>query len=206
MFLKLRIMDLNNKVKDSIDDFKQKIENLKQKIDLEKDDAIEEFEIQKEKLQKWINENGINSETFKNKTDITKLQLKIALEELQHQLSLGKIEGEDAIKKQSEIINEKINKLKNEIEKDKNINSFKHEAHSTLVELTDTFEILSLKFKYEVEDGKELWEEKKKELSKEIDSWNDKFEQLKNKSSDKIDDVSSEASKLWNSLKKSIKF
>jgi translation elongation factor EF-G len=199
-------MDLNNKVKDSIDDFKQKIENLKQKIDLEKDDAIEEFEIQKEKLQKWINENGINSETFKNKTDITKLQLKIALEELQHQLSLGKIEGEDAIKKQSEIINEKINKLKNEIEKDKNINSFKHEAHSTLVELTDTFEILSLKFKYEVEDGKELWEEKKKELSKEIDSWNDKFEQLKNKSSDKIDDVSSEASKLWNSLKKSIKF
>jgi translation elongation factor EF-G len=199
-------MDLNNKVKDSIDDFKQKIENLKQKIDLEKDDAIEEFEIQKEKLQKWINENGINSETFKNKTDITKLQLKIALEELQHQLSLGKIEGEDAIKKQSEIINEKINRLKNEIEKDKNINSFKHEAHSTLVELTDTFEILSLKFKYEVEDGKELWEEKKKELSKEIDSWNDKFEQLKNKSSDKIDDVSSEASKLWNSLKKSIKF
>jgi translation elongation factor EF-G len=199
-------MDLNNKVKDSIDDFKQKIENLKQKIDLEKDDAIEEFEIQKEKLQKWINENGINSETFKNKTDITKLQLKIALEELQHQLSLGKIEGEDAIKKQSEIINEKINRLKNEIEKDKNINSFKHEAHSTLVELTDTFEILSLKFKYEVEDGKELWEEKKKELSKEIDSWNDKFEQLKNKSSDKIDDVSSEASKLWNSLKKSINF
>lgn len=196
-------MDLNDKLKDTISDIKSKTEKLKGKLNLNAEDAKKEFNFQVEKLQQWMDENDINSETFKDKSDEAKVEIKTAFEELQLQMALAKADGEDYIKENSKKINEKINKIKLEIEKDSRFKELNKNAHSTLDELSDTISILSIKFQYDIEDGKEIWEEKKNEISKEIDSLSDEFDKLKEMSSQKMDEVSEEVSNLWRKFRKS---
>ena len=203
MFLKLTIMDLNDKLKGAYEDLKSKAEKLKEKLNLSAEESRKEFDVQIDNMQQWMDDNDINSETFKHKSEEAKVELKTMFEELQLQIALAKADGEDSIKEHSRTINEKIHKIKVEIDKDSRFKEFKKDASSTLAELSDTISILSTKFQYDIEDGKEAWEEKKKEINKEVDNWSDEFKELKDKSSQKIDGISEEASKLWGKIKKS---
>ncbi len=203
MILKLTIMDLNDKLKNTLEELKTKADNLKNKLNLSTADARKEFDIQTEKVKEWMDDNDINSESFKHKSKEAKQELKTMFDELQLQISLGKAEGEDAIKEQSKKVKEQIYKIKIELDKDDKFQKIKNGASEKFNELSDTISILSTKFEYDIEDGKEIWEEKKKEINKEIDGWSDEFEELKNKSTEKFDEVSKEVSSVWNKIKKS---
>ena len=203
MLLKLTIMDLNDKLNNAFEDLKIKAEKLKDKLDLNTADARKEFDYQAEKMKDWMNENDINSESFKHNNEEAKEKLKILFEELQVQLTLGKAESEDAIREQSKKVKGQIQKIKIEIDKDDQFQKIRKGAYEKLEELNDTISILSMKFEYDIEDGKEMWEEKKKEINKEIDNWNNEFEEIKNKSADKIEEVTEEISKVWSKIKKS---
>lgn len=203
MFLKLTIMDLNDKLKNTFEELKSKAEKLKEKLNMSTQDARREFDIQIDKMQEWIDDNNVNSDGFKHVSDETKKSLTVMFEELQVQLALAKADGEDAIKEHSRKLNHKIHNIKVEIDKDKRYQVLKKDAYSKLEELNDTISILATKFEFDIEDGKELWEEKKIEINKGIDSWSDEFENIKNKSFQKIEEISDEASKIWSKIKKS---
>jgi len=195
-------MELNDKVKETINDLKSKAEKLKQHLELSTSDASKEFEIQKEKLQDWLDENDINSDKFKYKSEEAKKEIQTNLEELQVQLALGKAEGEEAIRNQAKVLNQKIHKLKTQLENDDKIQTFKQKTNTKLLELSDTFEILSLKFQYDIEEGKEIWEEKKKEINNEINQLTNELENIKSKSSEKINEFIDGTSTWWNNIKK----
>ena len=196
-------MDLNDKLKDAFDNLKSKSEKLKDKLNLSAEDARKEFEVQTGNMQQWMDDNDINSEAFKHKSNEAKQELKTMFEELQVQLALGKADSEEAIREHSKKIKDKVHQIKVEIDKDEKFKSVKNNAYEKLNELNDTISILSTKFQFDIEDGKELWEEKKKEINKEIDSWSDEFEELKEKSAEKLEEVSKEVSNIWNKIKKS---
>jgi len=202
MILKLTIMDLKDKLKNTIEELKSKAEMLKEKLDLNADDARKEFDAQVDKMKEWMDDNDINSGSFNYKSKEAKEDLKIMFEDLQEQLKAGRVEGEDEIRKQSKKIKEQINKIKNEIDTDDKFQKVKGKAYERLDELNDIISILGTKLEYDIEDGKEVWKNKKKEINKEIDNLSNEFDELKNKSASKIEEVSKEVSDVWKKIKK----
>jgi len=195
-------MELNDKVKETINNLKQKAERVRVQLNLGSMEARDEFEIQKKKMQEWLRENDISTESFKNLSSEQLEELKIKYKELREQLALGKAEGEEMLREQSKNIHKTINDIKYKIEKDEQFRNLKKESYEKLDELNDMFFVLNTKFKYDLEDGKDLWEEKKEEINKEFYSWSKELDELKEESTQKIDNFSEEISKAWKYFKK----
>jgi phage-related minor tail protein len=195
-------MELNDKLKETFGNLKTRAEKLRVQINLGAKEAQDEFEIQKKNMQEWLDDNKLTSDNFKDMSSAQIEELKIMYEELQVQLALGRAEGEDAIKEQSKNIQKKIHDIKFKIDKDEQYQNLKTESYEKLDELNDMFFIFNKKFQYDLEDGKNLWEEKKNEIYKEIDSWNVELDEIKKESSEKLENFSDEISKAWNHFKK----
>ncbi|MCK5782351.1 MAG: hypothetical protein KAH10_07150 [Flavobacteriales bacterium] len=198
-------MELNDQVKEAIENIKVKVDRLRVELNLGSKDARDEFEKQKKNLQSWIAENELDIESLKGLSDEQARELKIKFEELQVQLALGRAESEENLREQSKKINRSIHEIKVKIESDKQYENFKKETHEKLEEFHDTFFVLKNMFEYDIEDGKKMWEEKKEEISKEIDSLSVESEEFINMVSEKFEDFTEEISSAWGSFKKTFK-
>lgn len=193
-------MEFKDTVKKKLEEWKSDIESLQLTLHLGKADAADEFEKQKTNLSKWLAEAKIKLGDVKDENAI---KLKTKLEELELQAALGKADSEDALKEQQQKINRAIHELKHSVKESYGKTGDKGTEFSELVDqklghFHTQFDLFRLHFHLGKKDGQEIWEDKKKEIDKQLTDLNEKMDKMKESTLDTWEDVSENVSKAWN--------
>jgi len=133
----------------------------------------DEFENQKKHLSEWLENVNNWLSNLKDVNVEKKMKLQTSLEKLRAQVAGGKADTEDALIEQQQNISNGIDQLKINIteayESSKiKIGDFAWEAADKLDDFHTRFDLLRLQLYLGKEEAKEDWEQKKKEISNQL--------------------------------------
>ncbi|MCB2222162.1 MAG: hypothetical protein KQI35_17395 [Bacteroidetes bacterium] len=133
----------------------------------------DEFENQKNHLKVWLEYVNDWVSNVKDVSEEKKMQLKSSVQKLRDQVAAGKADTEDALIEQQQNISNGIEQLKINITEvygasKTKIGNFAGEAADKLDDFHTRFDLFRLQFYLGKEEAKEDWEQKKKEISNQL--------------------------------------
>lgn len=193
-----------------IDKWKARIENLNLQFHLGSAEAADEFENQKKYIRKWAAETSAKVNKLQESGKSELRELKIKLEELEVQASLGKADAKDALKSQQKNISRLLHDIEYDFERnynsaEKKIVEFSKEADEKLQDFHTKFDMLVLQMNLGKAEAEKYWAKKKKDLSLKLSEMERDFDVVKEKSEEKWDEFSDEMSNAWKHFKKAFK-
>lgn len=194
------------KAQRKLNNWKSLAENLNILLHIETAGLKDEFEDQKKNLSAWLISVNDSLQNFKDLSDEEVQKLKSSIEMLRFQTALGKAETEDNLKEQQQKINEGIQQLQiylaegYDSSKGK-IGNFTEEVVDKLADFHTRFDLFRLQLHLGKEEAKEDWEQKKKEISNQLQKINIKIANGFEDQVDNWDHFSVEITEAWKHIK-----
>lgn len=190
-----------------IDKWKSRIDNLNLQFHLGAAEAADEFENQKKNIRKWAAETSVKINKLQESGKSELKDLKVKLEELEVQASLGKADAKDVLKRQQKNLSKLLHDIEYDLERnynsaEKKIVEFSKEADEKLQDFHTKFDLLVLQMNLGKAEAEQYWAEKKKELAVKLQEIDRKIETAKEKSEEKLDVLSQEMSDTWKRIKR----
>ncbi len=189
-----------------LNDWKSLAENLNVLLHLEAAEMKDEFENQKKNLSSWLESLNDSLHNVKDLSEEKAQKLKSSVEMLRVQAALGKAETEDTLKEQQQKISDGIQQLQMNItdaydSSKVKIGNFAWEAVDNLDDFHTRFDLFRLQLHLGKEEVKEEWEQKKKEISNQLQKINIKIANGYEDRADNWDHFSDEITKAWRHIK-----
>jgi len=170
----------------------------------------DEFENQKKHLKVWLESVNEWLSKAKDVSDEKKKKLKTSVEKLHGQVASGKADTEDALIEQQKNISNGIEQLKINIteayESSKTkIGNFAWEAADKLDDFHTRFDLFRLQLFLGKEEAKEEWEQKKNEISEQLQKIKINIANGYEDRVDNWDHFSSEMTDAWMHIKKAFR-
>ena len=199
-----------DKIANKLDEWRAEAEHLRLQLHLGVKEAEEAFEEQKQSIKNWAETAKDKAEDFSDFGKDNYHNLKIKLDELVHKASVEKAETIEALKEQQESINLAILNLKKEFsavyeDSKEEISEFLEHTESMLDQYHTRFDLLKLKLHLGKKEALDEWEEQKKNLNHKLNELNEKMDDLRDSSEEKLQHFSTEIKEAWKHLKKSFK-
>lgn len=189
-----------------INDWKSLAETLNILLHLEADEIKDEFNNQKKSLSVWLESVNDSLHNVKDLSEEKAQKLKSSIDMLQVQAALGKAETEDDLKEQQQKISDGIQQLQVDITEafdssKVKIENVALEAADNLDDFFTRFDIFRLQIYLGKEEAKEEWEQKKKEISTQLQKINTKIANGYEDQVDNWDHFSDEMTDAWKHIK-----
>lgn len=194
------------KAQRKLNDWKSLAENLNILLHLETAGIKDEFENQKKSLNAWLESANSSLHIIKDLSAEKVQKLKSSIELLRVQAALGKAETEDTLKEQQQQISDGIQQLQMDIadaydSSNVKIGNFAWETIDNLDDFHTRFDLCRLQLHLGKEEAKEDWEQKKKEISNQLQKINIKIANGYEDRADNWDHFSEEITKAWKHIK-----
>lgn len=195
---------LNMEKEKIIDRWKRRADELKLQLHLGSKELQERFEEQKKDIEKWAHETRHKLE---DETSVRATNLKIRLEELEVQAALGRAESEDALKEQQKNMSKALEAAREEARQvasdaKNNLGEIAEKADARLDTWYARFDILRLQLKLGAAEASDEWEERKKELNRQIHELEERISEAGKKSSENWQKFKFEMGEAWGHMKK----
>lgn len=207
-------MDIQDSIKEKasrkLEAWKSQVEHMNVQLHLGGLEAKEEFETQKKAVGRWLHSLEDDLSKAKGISEEKAKDLKTAFEELRVQAALGKAETEEMLKEQQKNLNSTIHTVQNRLKHLYSVSTdraaeLSQEADHTLEDFHMRFDLLKLQLHLGKEESKDLWEEKKKELSGKLKQLDEHLEKGAHVASEKWDGFSTEIGEAWKHIKSAFK-
>lgn len=171
-------------------------------LHLEADGIKDEFENQKKHLRVWLENVNDWLSNVKDVSEEKKMKLKSSVDKLRVQVDLGKADTEETLKEQQQNISNGIKQLKIHITEAYDsskvrIGNFAREAADKLDNFHTRFDLFRLQLYLDKEEAKEDWEQKKKEISDQLQKIKLSIANGYEDRGDSWDHFSGEMTKAW---------
>lgn len=195
---------------DLLDKWKSRIDNMNLQFHLGAAEAADEFENQKKNIKIWAVETSskINGLKESGKQELNDLKMK--LEELKVQASLGKSDAKDVLKSQQKNISRLLHDIENDLERnyhsaEKKIVEFSKETDEKLQDFHSKFDMLVLQMNLGKAEAEKSWTKRKKELSVNLQEMDRKIESAKERTEEKWEDFTDDMAEAWKHVRKTFK-
>ena len=187
-----------------IDRWKRRADELKLQLHLGSKELQEKFEEQKKDIEKWAQETRHKLE---DETSVRATDLKVRLEELEVQAALGRAESEDALKEQQKNLSKALEAAREEARQvasaaKNNLGEIAEKADARLDTWYTRFDILRLQLKLGAAEASDEWEERKKELNRQIHELEQRISDAGKKSNENWQKFKFEMGEAWGHMKK----
>jgi CII-binding regulator of phage lambda lysogenization HflD len=190
-----------------LDNWKSLAESLNSMLHYKTVELKEEFENQKKNLCVWLESAGDRLNGISGLSNDNQQKLRSSLENIRIQAAL-KAENEDALKEQQQKISDGIQQLQKYIAdaydaSKEEIKNFTEEATDMTDGFHTRFDLIRLQLYLGKEEAMDTWEQKKKELSTELQAINAKLANGYENRAENWDHFSNEMSEAWGHIKQS---
>lgn len=178
------------------------LEEFRLQVALGKAEARDVYEEAKKIFNAYVHEAKVRLENIKGEAKEKSTQLKILLETLQVQLTLGKAESREIFEAQTKKISQVLNELEALIKKNKTIDLHYAELQMEIEKFRIKLEILKLQYELKKIDAHEEFEARKKDFLKNLSGIKANLLKKEKNLEDKWEHFRDEVSDVYSRLKK----
>lgn len=184
--------------------WKATAEELRLQLHLGSKELNDKFEEQKKEILHWSKET---QKTLENEASSASEEMRAKLEALEVQAALGKAESKEALQEQRKKLASLI-KEANETSiqlmgsSEKGIRQFAANADGKFDQWQTRFDLLRLQLSLRAADASDMWNDRKKDITKSIHDLESKLDDLNHESEETWSNFKGEISESWKHLKK----
>jgi hypothetical protein len=205
-----KIKEIREAIDTKMDKWEASATALEAQLQLSREQAIEEFEVRKKRLNETLKE--FKSEIVKTKgiADDKKTEIQARFDELQVQLALGKAEARDAFEAQKKEIQHSIAMLEATVDRqlqasgqaiNESLRKAANEFIIAAIRLEAEMEALAIQFEVKKAGAGAQFEHKKRQLVAQIDEYKRQLEEKKKMARDKAATFENELSNGMSQIK-----
>lgn len=209
-----KIREIREAIDTKMDKWEASATAIKAQLQLSKEQAIEELEVRKKRLNETL--EGLKSEIVKAKgiADEKKTEIQARFDELQVQLALGKAEARDAFEAQKKKIQRSIATLESTIDReldaagqsiDESLRKAANKFIVAAIGLEAQMEALEVQFEVKKPGAQAQFEQKKGQLVAQIDEYKRQLEEKKQMAKEKAATFEKELSDGISRIKQAFK-
>jgi ABC-type transporter Mla subunit MlaD len=171
-----KIKEIRETIDRKLDGLEKRASSLEAHLNMSKDNAVQELEARKRKLDDVLNAFKIKIADTREVAEEKKAKIQSRVEQLHVQLTLGKAETKDALEEQKKKISDAVKTLENNIDEGIEDTAVGFETlKQDFVEFSDALdaemESLDMQFEMEKAAKKAEFEEQKKKLAAKIEAF-----------------------------------
>lgn len=189
-----KITEIREVIDTKMDKWEASATAIAAQLQLSKEQAIEEFEVRKKRLNKTMEDFKSEMVKAKGLADEQKTEIQVRFDELQVQLALGKAEARDAFEAQKKKIQHSIASLEATVDRqlqasgqavNESLRKAANEFIIAAIRLEAEMEALAIQFEVKKAGVGAQFEYKKRELVAQIDEYKRQLEEKKRMAKDK---------------------
>jgi hypothetical protein len=202
-------MTLKDKGKEKINEWKQFADEFNTQLQTGVADAEQEFEKQKNNLTDWLDSFSNSLPSVEEISSESKFKLKSLANNLRRQTSTAKAETTEALKEQQRNIANGLKQLNQEVDQAMHVAGEKsamylQETNKMLDHLHTRMDLFGLQMHLGKAESREMWEEKKKDLGRQLNKIKGKLENQQERAAENWDHFASEMGTAWQHFKNAL--
>ena len=189
--------------KENISFWKQKAEEIRVQLNLGAKDAADKYEEEKKKVRNWIHDTD---QKIRENGDRSLNNLKVKLEELELQASLGRADARDEFEEQRKKFNQKLHEAQQAAKEasqhaDSKARAIGAKASEKLKAWQTQFEIFNVQLHLGAKDAADKWNEQKGKFKNWLDNLDDQLDDFQKDGKESWENVKENIAHSWNNLK-----